>query len=83
MPKQDKGAGLGKKDPPNQGEKGGKGGDINKRGPSSTGEVGGSAGKSGKGAGSTTGGVSGGKMAKSPIRSRGKNNPEGKGSGNR
>ena len=86
MPKQTKGAGLAKADPPNQGNKGGRGGAIKKHGPSDrggTGEVGGSAGKRGKGAGTTSGGMSGGKLAKSPVRARGKNNPGGKGSGNR
>ena len=48
-----------------------------------TGEVGGSKGKSGKGAGTKSGGISGGKATKSPLRGRGKNDPEGKGSGNR
>jgi len=46
-----------------------------------SGKVGSANGKSGKGAGTTTGGISGGKSAKRPVRS--KNDPDGKGSGNR
>jgi len=74
MAKQNFNSGLEKKGPHRQGEKGGKGGTVSKEGVS---------GKAGKGTGTKAGGVSGGKRANEPLGERGKENPEGKGSGNR
>lgn len=79
MSKQNFNRGMNTEGPHRQGEKGGKGGSISKKGSAGDGMT---SGKAGKGAGSWHGGESGGKHTGGTERTS-KQNPSGKGSGNR